>query len=440
MTRVKFDRTATRSVQRGVAIVCVLACFRGGVSAQTARTLTVEQCYQLAEATYPQTRQRGLIESTRDFTVENLVKGLYPQLTIKGAATYQSDATSLSIPKTPGSTLPSLGISIPKDQYQVYGEADQTLSDFGINRERRAISRSDADVQEENLNADLYQLRDRVNQLFFGVLLVDGQLEQNELSAQDLRDGIKNEQALIQNGTGFQSNLDKLQAQLLQTEQHSIELRATRRSYTSVLSEFINQPVDDSTTFDVPQPPQADDSIRRPEILSYDLQAKSYREQSRLTRLNTYPQLSVFFQGGMGQPSPVNLLKSQVSPFYITGLRLTWTFGNLYTYRKDQLINKNNEQMVEAGRSTFLFNTHMTMTQEDQDIKKYQDLIASDDEIVRLREAVKQASQAQLQNGVITANDYLLDIDAEAQAREDRAVHKIQLLISEYDHKTTSGN
>jgi outer membrane protein TolC len=412
----------------------------GPATASAAQPLTIDECYRLAEKNFPQTRERDLIRSTRDYTVDNLIKGVIPQFNVRGSATYQSAVTSINIPKIAGSPFEGYNLTIPKDQYLLDGEVSQTLTDFGINKAKRKVSTADAEVQEENLNTQLYQLRSRVNDLYFGVLLVDGQIAQNELSIQDIQTGIKSMQAAVDYGTSFRSNLEKLQADLLSTQQRSIELKATRRGYTDMLSLFLNEEVNDSTAFSTPESPELSDSINRPELKYYDAQIHSYLEQRKLNRLNTYPQLNAFFQGGIGQPSPVNMLSTQLSPYYLTGLRLTWNFGALYTIKKDQLINKNNQDMAQTERSTFLFNTDLTLRQENADVRKYKSMIEADDAIITLRTSIKTASTAQLKNGVLSANDYLLDIHAEALARQDKVVHQIQLLMSEYDHKTTSGN
>ncbi|HVU54353.1 MAG TPA: TolC family protein [Puia sp.] len=401
--------------------------------------ITLEQCYQLAETNYPLTRQRALIDKTKEYNIDNIRKGVFPQFTVNGAATYQSDVTKISLPPIPGYnfTIPT----VSRDQYKLYGEVSQTLTDFGINKEKRTISATDAQLQQENLNTELYKLKDRINQLFFGILLIDGQLQQNELSAQDIRTGIAKIQAAINNGTDFKSSLNKLQAQLLSNKQHAIDLKATRKSYTDMLALFLNRDIDENASFERPAPPTTlTDSISRPELKTFDLQTQSYIEQQRLTRINLNPQLNAFFQGGLGKPNPVNFLSTQLSGYYLTGLRLSWNFGGLYTYHKDKLINKNNQEMVQAQRNTFLFNTSVTLRQQNADITRYQQLIQADNEIVNLRDSIKQTSAVQLQNGVITANDYLLDINAEALARQDRNLHEIQLLMSQYDHKTTSGN
>jgi outer membrane protein TolC len=419
-----------------LAVILLFLLPLGHLHAQQ-QPITLEQCYQLAEANYPLTRQRALIDQTKEYNVDNIRKGIYPQFLVNGTATYQSDVTKISLPAIAGSNLKIP--EIPKDQYKLYGEVSQTLTDFGINREKRTISATDAQIQQENLNTELYKLKDRINQLFFGILLIDGQLQQNELSAQDIRTGIARVQASINNGTDFKSSLNKLQAELLTNQKHAIDFRATRKSYTDMLALFLNMPVDENTSLVRPAPPTLTDSINRPELKSFDLQTQSYLEQQRLTRITNYPQLNAFFQGGLGKPNPVNFLSTQVSGYYLTGLRLNWNFGGFYTYHKDKLINKNNQDMVLAQRNTFLFNTTVTLKQQNADIVRYQQLIQADNEIVNLRDSIKQTSAVQLQNGVISANDYLLDINAEALARQDRNLHEIQLLLSEFNHKTTSG-
>ena len=375
----------------------------------------------------------GLIQKTKEYNIENIAKGVYPQLAVSGSATYQSDVTRISIP---GYNIPT----VSKDQYKLYGEVSQTISDFGINKQKRELSRTDGELQEENLNTSLFALKDRINQLFFGILLIDQQLEQDILSKKDIRTGMEKVQAAIANGTDFNSSLNKLKAELLKTDQHSIELKASRKAYTDMLGLFLNQPLDENTVLTTPPPPLLTDSVDRPELKAYDLQIKSYLQQQHLTKISNYPQLSAFFQGGVGQPSPVNLLSTQLSSYYLTGLRLTWNIGGLYTYKKDKWISRNNQEIVGTQRNTFLFNTSLTLHQQNADIARYHQLIQADEEIVQLRAAIKQTSAVQLQNGVISANDYLIDINAEAQARQDKVVHEVQLLLSQYNHKTTSGN
>jgi outer membrane protein TolC len=267
-----------KKLKQWLGFVMLLACNVSGWAQDGG--LTLEQCYKMAEANYPLTKQRGLIEETKNFNVDNIAKGVYPQFAVNGTGTYQSAVTKISIPGF-NINLPS----IPKNQYKMYGEVSQTLTGFEINKQNREISKAESDLQEQNIETQLYALKDRINQLFFGVLLIDGQLEQNELSKADIQTGINKVQAAIANGTDFKSSLNKLQAQLLTTDQQSINLRASRKAYTDMLGLFINQPVDEHTTLVKPVAPALLDTINRPELKAYDLQIKTYQLQQRLTKI-----------------------------------------------------------------------------------------------------------------------------------------------------------
>ena len=210
--------------------------------AQTAGQLTVNDCYKLAEQNYPLIKQRELIAKTADYTIENIQKGYLPQLNINGQATYQSAVTAIPI-KLPGLNIPT----ISKDQYKLYGELSQVLYDGGEIRQQKQLQKSDEAVSQQQLEADLYQLKDRVNQLFFGVILLDEQLKQNDLVIKDIQLGHDKIMASIKYGIAFRSNGDLITAELLKNKQQTIELRASRKAYTDMLSLFIGKTVDEET-------------------------------------------------------------------------------------------------------------------------------------------------------------------------------------------------
>jgi outer membrane protein TolC len=163
--------------------------------AQPGTQLTLEQCYQLATQNYPEIKQHDLITKTADYSIANIQKGYLPQFNINGQASYQSAVTTLPI-KVPGITIPTLS----KDQYKLYGELDQTLYDGGEIKQNKNLQRTTEAVSQQQLQTDLYQLRDRLNQLFFGILLVDEQIKQNDLVTKDVQLGYDKTRASINNG------------------------------------------------------------------------------------------------------------------------------------------------------------------------------------------------------------------------------------------------
>jgi outer membrane protein TolC len=150
------------------------------------------------------------------------------------------------------------------------------------------------------------------------------------------------------------------------------------------------------------------------------------------------PKANLFFQGGYGRPG-LNFLDNDFAFFYVTGLRLNWNFGSLYTRKNDKQLISIGKQAVDVQQETFLLNSNASLKQQQSEIEKLQELISKDQEIISLRNAVMEAARAQLDNAVITANDYLREVNAADQARQSLIGHQIQLLQAQINYQTISG-
>lgn len=407
------------------------------LQAQLTESISLDECYALAQSNYPQAKQKALIEKSREYTIDNLKMGYLPQISFTAQATYQSEVTKISLPDN----LPfPINITPPsKDQYKMYGEVSQSFTDAVQIEPQRKLAANHAEIEQQKLSVDLYKLKERVNQLYFGVLLIDGQLQQTELLKQDIQTGINKINAAITNGLAYKSSRSELQAELLKAEQHSIELRAARKAYVEMLAQFINKELNESTVLQTPVNVLPQPAINRPELNLFELQKKTFDYQNKLIVAKTIPKAGAFFQGGYAKPG-LNMLKNEFAGYYYLGVRLGWSLSGFYTFRKDKKLLDLNRSMLDLQRETFLFNTQFSLKQQYAEVQKLQELIKTDDEIIELRTAVKTTAQAQLENGVITSNDYLLKANAEDQARQNKIIHRIQLLMAEYNHKTTSGN
>lgn len=397
--------------------------------------LTIREAYQLARKNYPMIRQQGLIEKTRDYSVSNAAKGYLPQLTVQGQATYQSAVTEFKLPVSiPGVEFPS----ISKDQYKVYGELNQAIYDGGNVRTQVRSHEANAQVESQKLEVELYKLNERVNQLFFGVLMLDEQLKQNDLLKMDINLGIRKVQALIDNGTAFKSNANTLKAELLKADQRAIDLNASRKAYLEMLGALTGQSLGDSAVLERPADLVAGSDINRPELKLYDAQNRSLDVQSQLLDVRNRPKLNFFFQGGYGRPA-LNILNNGFDPYYITGLRLNWSLSGLYTIKKDRELIRNNRDAIQLQKETFLFNTNLVAKQQNAELDRFSQLLRTDDEIITLRESIKITAAAQLENGVINTNDFLREVNAEDQARQNKILHGIQLLMAQYSLDNTLG-
>jgi outer membrane protein TolC len=408
------------------------------VAAQSAGGLTIDSCYAKARRNYPMVKQFGLIEKTKSYSLDNVSKGYLPQVNVGGHATYQSDVTQPTLNSNLPGALP-LFETISKDQYKIYGEVVQPITDLFTLSNQKDLVEKNAEVEVQKLEVELYKLRERIDQVFFGILMIDQQLTQTALLKNDIQTGIDKTSAAIANGVSLKSNLYLLQAEMLKADQRATELAAARKSYADILSLFIAEQVTENTNIQKPPVPKFRSEITRPELEMYDRQKQVFDIQGNIVNARNLPRFSFFVQSGMGRPA-LNMLSNEFDFFYIGGLRLNWSLTSFYTSRKDKEKLGFNQSTMDIQKETFLFNTGLAVKQQLNEVAKIEALIHTDSEIIKLRENIKNTAQSQLANGVISANDYVTFVNAEDQARQNLLLHQTQLLMVLYNNQTTTGN
>ncbi len=400
-----------------------------------AQTITLEQVQQKAKQQYPLIKQKGLIKQVKDISIENLRKGFLPQLSLNGQATYQSEVTTVKIP-FPGVTIEPLS----KDQYKLVADVNQMIYDGGLLKQQTAMQQMNAEVEDQKIEVELYKLNERINQVYLSILYIDEQLKQTELVRKDLETGLKKIEAQVNGGVAFKSNLNLLKAELLKIDQRIIELQSSRTGLLDVLTLFTGEAYTFTTQLEKPvvQLPAYDATVSRPEINLFQKQQQLLGVQNNLIKAKNLPKTSFFFQGGYGRPG-LNFLENKFATYYVTGVRFNWAFGGLYTAKREKELIGLNQQIIAVQQDVFLLNTNTQLKQQQAEIDKIKKLISKDNDIIELRIKVKEAANAQLENGVITANDYLREINAEDQARQTLILHQLQLLQAQINYQTIKG-
>ncbi len=412
----------------------LLIAFSLYAGAQPLQQLSLTTAWELAQKNYPAVKQKDLVRQTAGISVENLQKGFLPQFSISGQATYQSDVTSVPI------SIPGFSIEAPnKDQYKLVADVNQLIYDGGLTREQKTLQQLNAKVEDQKVEVELYRVKERINQLFLSILYLDEQLKQVELVKKDIETGIKKVEAQVQNGVAFKSNLNMLKAELLKTGQRTVEISTSRKGLVAALSLFVGQELNEQVRLEQPVSLLvADHNVDRPELKLYTEQENLIGQQDKLIQAKNQPKASLFAQAGYGRPG-LNMLKNEFAFYSIGGLRFNWSLGGLYTKKKEKEQVQVNKKIVEVQKETFLLNTNAQLKQQQAEIDKLQQLISSDEAIIALRITVTEAAKAQLENGVITANDFLKEVNAEDMARQSLITHRVQLLQSQINYQTILG-
>ncbi len=393
--------------------------------------ITLDECRQAAQENYPLVRQYNLIQLSEQYTLSNATKGNLPQISFSGKVSYQSDATTLPF------EIPGIGFrGLPKDQYQAMVEIRQNIWDGGkIHFQKEEIEAATRENKHE-VDVSMYALHEQVNQIFFGILLLDEQLQQNTLLNENLQRNLRNIEAYRNNGIANDADVDAVQVEILHTRQQRVQLSANRRAYLHMLALLIGKDINENTVLVIPQETEEENdiTINRPELQLYEAQEQSLYIRQRSLRAGYMPQIGLFAQGGYGNPG-LDMLKDKFTVYYIIGARLTWNFGSLYTLKNDKQKLNTQRMQIQNNREVFLFNTYLKLSEQNGRIDAIRQQMKEDDEIIRLRSNIRRAAEAKVANGTLTVTEMLREVTSESLARQTQALHKIQLLMNLYQKK-----
>ena len=406
---------------------------------------TLEECQQAAEKNYPLIQRYGLIEKTTQLTVANIQKGWLPQVSASAQATYQSDV--MAWPDGMKTMLSGMGVDVKglkKDQYRVGIDVQQTIYDGGVIGSQKRIAREQGKVKAAQNEVSLYNVRKRVNEMYFGLLLLDEQIKLNNDLQTLLASNESKLESMTERGTAAESDLQNVKAERLNAVQKATELASQKQMLLRMLSTFCGIEVNN---IQKPQVKAEDGGLmadnHRPELKALNAQIDVLNAQEKALNAALMPKVGLFAQGYYGYPG-LNMFEDMMRHKWslngIVGARVTWNIGALYTRKNDKAKLQLQRDMTENSREVFLFNNNLEQIQQHENIERYQKLMAQDGEIISLRQAVRKAAESKLAHGIIDSNDLVREINQEHAACVQQSVHEIEMLKEIYDNKYTTNN
>lgn len=419
-------------ITSATGFICFL--FSGLLSFNTmAQQVTLDFCYEKARANYPLIRQYDILREAEDLNLANISKGLLPQIGFYAQASYQSGVITLPF------SIPNAEIEVPaRDQYKAWFEVNQNIYDGGTNKAQRQQQKLSSATAKDQLEVEIYKLRENVLSAFFGIILSDEQLSVIDIAQSDLDLAIQKAQASVDHGVVLRSSLSVLKAERLKNDQRKTEINFNRIYLVRLLSVLTGENLDHAT-FVRPEEVLSVTAITRPELqlIRSQMELTSFKEE--LIKVKNRPRLSVFLQAGVGRPA-FNFLSNDPDPYYIGGIRLVMPLTGFYTRSRELSLVTLDRNALRLQEETFLFNLGQQNLRQHTEAEKLDKLIVQDDEIIALRSDIKRTALAQLENGVINSSDYLRELNAEEAARQNKALHSIQKLHTIYTQLLINGN
>ncbi len=410
------------------------------ILAVSAHAQTLEECQQAAEKNYPVIKRYDLIGRTTELTVSNLQKEWLPRITASAQATYQNAVAAW--PESIKSVYQRMGLDmkgLKKDQYKVGIDVQQTLYDGGVISSQKRIARQEGKLQEVQNDVNQYQLRQRVNEMYFSLLLLNEQIRLNDDVKALLLSSEKKLAAMVKGGTAATSDYENVMAERLVAEQQNSSLKAQQQMLQRLLSVFCGMEVNH---LQKPKPIEVSTATNnRPELSMFDSQIKLVEAKEKALNARLMPKLGLFAQGYYGYPG-YNIFEDMMDRKWtlngIVGIKMSWDLSAFYTHKNDRERLNMERKMAENAREVFLFNSRLDEIQHTEDVDRYQKMVQADEEIITLRTNVRKAAESKLAHGIIDVNSLLREINNENAAKAQQAIHEIDMLKEMYNLKYTN--
>ena len=403
--------------------------------AQKKDSITLDYCQKKAIENYPLIKQKDLLNKASEIKLFNITKTSLPLLSLNGQATYQSAVTELPI-HIPGVVIPTLD----KDMYKATLDIVQPIYSGGLTAKQKKLEEISLKSDLQDVETELYKIKDKVNTIYFSIVALQENKKQLLLLKDDIENKLKTVESGITNGTLLESNEDILKAELLKNDEQITELESGISSGFKMLADYVNKDIPDETILSLPDTVLNLSGYEnfRPETKAFDLKKQEVDISKSLLDSKLLPKVAGFGELGLGRPG-LNMLSNTFDPFYMFGVKFSWTFWDWHQTKNEKQLLDISSDVISSQKESFNLGVKILLEKNIADIQKYKDMMMKDNEIIVLREKIVKEASSQLQNGIITATEYLTDLNAAAQAKIDLQYHKIELAKAQVDYLTTKG-
>ena len=395
--------------------------------------ITLEKCYELVEKNYPLAKQNQLLQSQSELQTNILEKEKLPKIALNAQATYQSEVTQVPF-SMPNATIEPLN----KDQYRATLDVNQLLYNGGAIKAQTQLKASQIKTQQKLVDINLYQLKNLVNQYYFGLLLGQEKEELLLTKRKLLQEKSKEIQVAVKFGAVLPASEQVIEAEIIKINQQLNDVKYDQLKLWQHLEELSGTAFNTNAKLAIPKNFSSINDVNRPELELFELQKQQIEASQKVIATSNAPKLNAFLQGGYGNPA-LNMLNNSFETFYMTGIKLNWTLFDWNKTKKEKEVLEISKQIVASEKETFEVNQKRQLQEINFEIGKMETQLKSDKEIIQLREKIVRSAEAQMKNGVITSSDYLNEVTQLFESKITEKTHQIQLQLAKANHQIIKG-
>lgn len=396
--------------------------------------LTLEECIARAVEKWPGSRSASDMLAIGELRQRNAVNTWYPQVSLGGQATWQSDVTEVSLPVAMFD-LPGM----QKDQYRLYVDVNQVLYDGGISSVRAKMERISAAGDSLQVSIDVRKIKEMVIEFYTGILYYR---KINEILNAQLERLDKRMESLQFSGTnGLVSGTDVLMftAEVKKAEQLLSDAEMAETAALKSLSLLTGLELTPSSVLESPAlPVTLSSENHRPELALFTLQDNLLSLSQDVTARTLRPRLAAFAQGGYGRPG-LNMFSTEFDTYFMAGLRLNWTLYDWGQSKRERQIADLRKKNLETASENLLQTIEIQGEQQLNEMERLKNLLKKDDEIISIYRQVVANSSSALEQGIITPVEYLEKETLLKVAEAERARNEVRLIRAYIGYRFIKG-
>jgi len=413
----------------------ILVMLSAGMFGQEA--ITLFECQEMARDHAPRLGDLDVIQEMGETKIDQAGSSWYPSLDLNGKLSYHSDVVEVTL------TDPDIPVEfpqVPHDQYGLNLDIIQNIYDGGISRGKKTLEEAVMAADLQQVEVDLYRLKGRVNQYYFAVLLLQENRRNLDIHLQNLEARYKVVQTAVAHGTLLETELYVIEVEKLKVKKSMIELDSGKKSLMGALRVLCGEGMDVDAILENPQfEGVAESGMNRPELKLFDLKHQSMEAGKELVGKKRMPVLYAFGQTGYGKPG-YNMMSETWDAYYMLGAGLKWRIWDWNsTSREKQLIGYQ-QQMLQTQRATFDKEIESLLVQEEASMEQYRLTMEMDQQVLVLQNKISEQAAVQLDNGTMTATNYITELNKESLARITLDTHQVLLMQSMANYLTIQGN
>ncbi|MFM6935374.1 MAG: TolC family protein [Flavobacteriales bacterium] len=394
------------------------------------KVILLDSCVAWAKSNYPLLKQNQLFDEVSSLNIHAINEAWLPKLNMNVQGVYQSEVVQFNIP--------GMTTHFPHDSYIGSLSIEQTIFDGGLAKKQREIEGSNLSIEKQKNEIELYKLIERINQLYTSILLGKENLNMLTIYKDNLLNRRKNVAPAVENGLSLASSLDEIDVEILKIEQNMIETTQNLKALLQGISILTGKSISEKDEFSLIALGGKGAKTTRPELKLLDYQLELLESRYSLATKMALPKVYLNVAGNYGRPGP-NFINQDLRAFGSAGLSVRWNISTLYGLNREKSRYEINKDLIDIQREAFLLNTSMSSINYERQIDAMNELIQKDASILEKRSAISKVYSSQLDNGKITVNQYLIQLNEEMTAKLNQKIHEIKRMNAESLYYTTNG-